>query len=311
MFKTILFTLDLAHADTWGKALPVALEAARAWHAELHVLTVVPEVAVPALMQAGPFDYEAQLVPETKAALEEFVREQVPADVAVRTHDRLRLDLPGDPPGRGADPGGSRGDGRASPAGRRLPDRLERRAGQPPRPMHRDAGALSRPQAGGSDHQDLEVADLVDVAVQAVAALDRADAGGRAGHDQVARLQRRRGRRGRRSSRATFQIIWLRSPVLAGSPLTSSLIAPLAGWPIARGRHERPAGRRMLEGLADLPGAAQLLGLALQVAPGHVEADGVAEDVVQRACAAGCRCRRCQRHHQLDLVVHVAGSPSG
>jgi nucleotide-binding universal stress UspA family protein len=81
MFKTILFTLDLEHDDSWRKALPVALEAARAWNAQLHVLTVVPEVAVPALMQAGPFDYEARLVPETKQALAQFVREHVPADV--------------------------------------------------------------------------------------------------------------------------------------------------------------------------------------------------------------------------------------
>jgi nucleotide-binding universal stress UspA family protein len=83
MFKTILFTLDLEHEDTWTKALPVALAATGGGNAQLHVLTVVPEVAVPALMQAGPFDYEAQLVPETKAALDRFVREHVPADVPV------------------------------------------------------------------------------------------------------------------------------------------------------------------------------------------------------------------------------------
>jgi universal stress protein F len=38
---------------------------------------------VPALMQAGPFDYEAQLVPKAKAALEEFVSAGVPAEVPV------------------------------------------------------------------------------------------------------------------------------------------------------------------------------------------------------------------------------------
>ena len=81
MFKDILFTVDLEHADSWLKALPVALDAVRAAGAKLHVLTVVPEVAVPALMQAGPFDYEAQLVPKAQAALEQFVREQVPASV--------------------------------------------------------------------------------------------------------------------------------------------------------------------------------------------------------------------------------------
>jgi nucleotide-binding universal stress UspA family protein len=83
VFKDILFTVDLDHADSWLKALPVALEAAKASGAELRVLTVVPEVAVPALMQAGPLDYEAQLVPKAKAALEEFVRERVPAGVPV------------------------------------------------------------------------------------------------------------------------------------------------------------------------------------------------------------------------------------
>jgi nucleotide-binding universal stress UspA family protein len=81
MFKTVLLTLDLAHPDSWSKALPVALDVVKAWSAQLHVLTVLPEVAVPALMQAGPFDYETKLVPETKSALERFVREHVPAGV--------------------------------------------------------------------------------------------------------------------------------------------------------------------------------------------------------------------------------------
>jgi nucleotide-binding universal stress UspA family protein len=84
VFNAILFTVDLEHAASWEKALPVALHEARAAGAQLHVLTVVPQVAVPALMQAGPFDYEAQLVPKARAALEQFVRERVPADVPAR-----------------------------------------------------------------------------------------------------------------------------------------------------------------------------------------------------------------------------------
>ena len=70
MFKNILLTVDLGHADTWVKALPVALDAAKASGARLHVMTVVPEVAVPALMRTGPYDYEAKLVPGAKAALD-------------------------------------------------------------------------------------------------------------------------------------------------------------------------------------------------------------------------------------------------
>jgi nucleotide-binding universal stress UspA family protein len=42
---------------------------------------MVPGVAVPALMQAGPLDYEAKLLPETGTALERFVRDHVPAGV--------------------------------------------------------------------------------------------------------------------------------------------------------------------------------------------------------------------------------------
>ena len=73
--------VDPSEADTWAKALPVALDAAKAANARLHLMTVVPEVAVPTLMQAGPYDYEAKLVPVAEAALDQFVREHVPGDV--------------------------------------------------------------------------------------------------------------------------------------------------------------------------------------------------------------------------------------
>ena len=86
MFKNILLTVDLEHADSWVKALPVALDSAKASKARLHVMTVVPEVAVPALMQAEPYDYETQLVPVAKTTLDQFVREQVPSDVDVQQH---------------------------------------------------------------------------------------------------------------------------------------------------------------------------------------------------------------------------------
>ena len=84
MFKDVLFTVDLEHEDSWRKALPLALDMTRASNARLHAMTVVPEVAVPALMQYGPLDYEAKLVPEAQAALDEFVRDHVPAGVQVQ-----------------------------------------------------------------------------------------------------------------------------------------------------------------------------------------------------------------------------------
>jgi nucleotide-binding universal stress UspA family protein len=48
VFKDILFTIDLEHFASWEKALPVALHEAKASGAQLHLMTVVPEVAVPA-----------------------------------------------------------------------------------------------------------------------------------------------------------------------------------------------------------------------------------------------------------------------
>jgi nucleotide-binding universal stress UspA family protein len=47
-------------------------------------MSVVPEVAVSALMQTGAFIHEAQLLPNARAVLEELMRERVPAGLPVR-----------------------------------------------------------------------------------------------------------------------------------------------------------------------------------------------------------------------------------
>ena len=144
------------------------------------------------------------------------------------------------------------------------------------------------------------------MAAHDVAALDGADAGRRAGEDQVARPQREQAGEVAIIS-GTFQIIWSRSPVCRRSPLTSSVIAPAAGWPTALAGCSGPQGADCLEGLRHLPRAAQLLRPVLQVAPGHVDADGVAEDAVERARDRNVRAALAERHHHLDLVMHVLG----
>jgi nucleotide-binding universal stress UspA family protein len=55
VFKDILFTVDLEHFASWERALPVALHEAKASGTQLHVLTVLPEVAVPALNAGRSF----------------------------------------------------------------------------------------------------------------------------------------------------------------------------------------------------------------------------------------------------------------
>jgi hypothetical protein len=70
--------------------------------------------------------------------------------------------------------------------------------------------------------------------------------------------------------------------------------------------HERTARRRRFDGFADLPRAAHLLGLALQVAASHVEADCVTIDAVERLLGRDVGATLGERDDELDLVVHVA-----
>jgi hypothetical protein len=61
----------------------------------------------------------------------------------------------------------------------------------------------------------------------------------------------------------------------------------------------------VVERLGAVPRAAHLAGLLLEVAPGHVEPDRVAEDFVERAFRRDLAAAFLERHHQLELVVHV------
>jgi hypothetical protein len=73
-------------------------------------------------------------------------------------------------------------------------------------------------------------------------------------------------------------------------------------------RHDRCAGCRLVEALGHVPGAAQLLGLRLDVAAGHIQADGVAIDQIQRLFHRDIAATLGQRHHHLDLVMVIGGS---
>src|SRR5690606_5107746 len=72
--------------------------------------------------------------------------------------------------------------------------------------------------------------------------------------------------------------------------------------------NERRSGGGVLEGLANLPGAAKLLRFALEVAPGHVEADAVAPDVRERVLGLDVTAAGLQCDDHLDLEVDVRGT---
>ena len=64
MYKTILLAIDLNEASSWDKALPVALEQARAGGGQLHVMTVVPDFGMAIVGSFFPADYEKQALAE-------------------------------------------------------------------------------------------------------------------------------------------------------------------------------------------------------------------------------------------------------
>ena len=73
------------------------------------------------------------------------------------------------------------------------------------------------------------------------------------------------------------------------------------------GGNDRRTGRRAIEGLSGLPWAAHFLGHALQVAPRHIDADGIAENVIERVLRLDLLAARTDGDDQLDLVVGLLG----
>jgi hypothetical protein len=63
----------------------------------------------------------------------------------------------------------------------------------------------------------------------------------------------------------------------------------------------------VVEGLARFPGLAGLRGGALQVAPRHVQPDGVAEDVAVRLACLDIAPALADAHDEFDFVVAVGG----
>lgn len=78
MYQKILVPVELHHDTSWKHTLPLAIETARQNDAELHVMTVAPELEAN-LRRMGE---------EQKRELEDFVKKQVPEDVKTTTATR-------------------------------------------------------------------------------------------------------------------------------------------------------------------------------------------------------------------------------
>ena len=88
MYKTILVTIDINEPASWERALPHAVELARGWGAELHILTVVPDYGMPVVEGYFPADFREHAIRHTGEALDELMTKELPKDITVQEHIR-------------------------------------------------------------------------------------------------------------------------------------------------------------------------------------------------------------------------------
>jgi nucleotide-binding universal stress UspA family protein len=87
MYKHILLPVDLAEESSWRKALPTAVECCRAFGAELHLMTVVPDFGMSAVAQYFPEDYAERARTEAAEQLKKLAAQQITDGIKV--HQRV------------------------------------------------------------------------------------------------------------------------------------------------------------------------------------------------------------------------------
>ena len=86
MYRRILLSVDLHEEASWREALPRAVELCRAFGAELHLLTIFPDIPVGMHMLNLPADTEHKLAEAASDGLRTFTESHVPQDVATHQH---------------------------------------------------------------------------------------------------------------------------------------------------------------------------------------------------------------------------------
>ena len=84
MFDHILLAVDLEHEESWEKAVPAAIQNAKAFDATLHVMTVVPDFGRSLVSSFFPSGHEDQMMEKANQALHNFVKGHIPDDMPVQ-----------------------------------------------------------------------------------------------------------------------------------------------------------------------------------------------------------------------------------
>lgn len=86
MYKHILIPIDLQEEDERPRTLALhkAIELCRVYDAQLHVLTVVPDVGMPIVGYYFPTETEDKIVEESERFLHDLVNKNIPDDINVQ-----------------------------------------------------------------------------------------------------------------------------------------------------------------------------------------------------------------------------------
>ena len=84
MFKDILLAVDIEDAGSWRKPVEAATEYAKAFDANLHIMTVVPDFGMSIVSSYFPPDFEKKTVEKVTDKLHEFVKEHFPSDLHIQ-----------------------------------------------------------------------------------------------------------------------------------------------------------------------------------------------------------------------------------
>lgn len=85
MYKNILYPVDITEEGSWDDSLPVVIAHSKALGAKLHVMSVVSDYGMSLVQQYFPKGAVDKVVDKTKQSLHEFVKQNIPDDIAVRT----------------------------------------------------------------------------------------------------------------------------------------------------------------------------------------------------------------------------------
>jgi len=84
MYKSILLAIDLEDESSWEHSGPVAVNLAKTFGAELHLMTVVPDFGATIVANYFPDDFENKALDEANARLHAWVNSHVPDEVLVQ-----------------------------------------------------------------------------------------------------------------------------------------------------------------------------------------------------------------------------------